>query len=296
VKEVCETLEETQDELFLYGFGRGAFIVRAVAGVLNTMYLPKSMSLKHFDQLYQSALDGLKALKEDDNRNGPKIIEFLRTHTVRPPKIQFVGVINTTGYTAEGNVHDLSLVPAVQNLRHAVAINENRTQLMAEVFETPAAKDMEGRSFIQAWFVGSHQDLGGGAREDGLSLYPLQWLIIESMRCGLVLKPSDEKSPISTRSSVFRLAFPQYVGDLPKLEESEKIEWQLLHSNGIQVSMFDLQSMHGSADNNDQAHNIQINESNVLYNNPPKLFNKGLIGWVDGGRSPGRSRWPSGCD
>ena len=281
VREVCETLEEPQDELFLYGFGRGAWLVRAVAGLLNTMYLPKSTSSKHFDRLYQSALDANKARKEDDNMNGPQIIDFLRTHTTRPPSIQFVGVIDTATYSAEGNIHDISFVPAIRNLRHVLAFNESRAELKAEPFETPTAKSMDGRSFIQAWFVGSHQDLGGAGREDGLSLYALQWMLIESMRAGLVLQSPDEKSPSGPRAKILSLAFPQYAGDLPKMGESEKIEWQMLHSNGIQVSLYDL-----SSSESNPAHIVQINTPNVLYNSPRKVFSKGLIGWWEAGKHP----------
>ncbi|EXJ65084.1 hypothetical protein A1O7_01424 [Cladophialophora yegresii CBS 114405] len=281
-REVSETLDEPQDELFLYGFGRGAFLVRAVAGLLTTMWLPKAASMRYFDRLYQSALDVYKARREDDNRNGPKIIEFLRSHTTRPPRIQFMGVINTVKYSVEETMHDISFVSSIQHLRHALAINEMRAQLGAEVFETPPAKDMEGgRSSVQAWFVGSHQDLGGGAFEDGLSLYPLQWLLIESIRAGLVLQVQDETAQ---GAKVLTLAFPQYAGGLPKLDDSEKIEWQMRYSNGIQVSFYDLQSLHGTSSDADQAHSVQINTSSPLYSNPPKVFNpKGLIGWCDAG-------------
>ena len=285
VKVICESLEEPQDELFLYGFGRGAFLVRAVAGLLNTMWLPKSTSLRYFDRLYQSTLEALKAKKEDDNMNGPKIIEFLRSHTTRPPNIQFVGVIDTVGYTAEGHANDISFVPAIQNLRHAVAFNESKSQLTAEVFESPSAKDMDGRTFIQAWFVGSSQDLGGGAFEDGLSLYPLQWLLIESLHAGLILESQDEKPLPRIKGSALSLAFPQFAGGLPTMGESEKIEWQLGHANGIQVSMYDVSSLHGTSSDTDQAHNLQINTPNVLYNSPRKVFtSKGLIGWCETGR------------
>lgn len=285
VKEVCETLEEAQDELFLYGFGRGAFLVRAVAGFLDTMQMPKSTSLRYFDRLYQSTLDFYKARKENDTRAGTKIVEFLRTHTARPPPIQFVGIINTVKYTIEDSLHDISFVPSIRNLRHGLAINETRAQLCVDVFETPSAKDMDGRSFVQAWFVGSHQDLGGGNFEDGLSLYPLQWILIDSVRSGLVLQSQeDSPRPVSKQTSLI-LAFPQYAGGLPRLDQSEEIEWQMLHSNGIQVSFFDLQSLHGTSSDTDQAHSVQINSSTPLYNHPPKVFgSKGLIGWNDGGK------------
>jgi hypothetical protein len=274
VKEVCNHLEEARDELFLYGFGRGAWIVRAVAGVLDAMWLPKSTSLRYFDRLYQSALDMLKARKEDDNRNGPQIVEFLRSHSARPPRIQLLCAIDTVKYSAEGHAHDISFVPSILNLRHALAINETKSLLSLETYAKPTVKDMTGRTFIQAWFLGSHQDLGGGALEDGLSFYPLQWILIESIRAGLALRNTD-KPATSSQASILRLVFPQYVGDLPKLNSGEMIEWQIDYSNKAHVSMFDLHSTHLN-----QAHTIHINLSNPLYNNPRKTFSsRALIGW-----------------
>lgn len=285
VRGACETLEDPRDELFLYGFGRGAFLVRAVAGLLDSMYLPKRTSMRYFDRLYQSALDVYKARHEDDNRNGPKIVEFLRSHTTQPPQIQFMGVLDTVKYTAEGNMHDISFVHSIRNLRHALALNETRSQLSLEAFDIPSIEEMQGRSFVQAWFMGSNQDLGGGAREDGLSLYPLQWILMESLRAGLILQSADDSQRRAYESeNPLALAFPQYAGTEPKLDGAEKIEWQIFHSNGIQISMYDLQTLHGSAASEDQSHNIQINTSNSLYNSQRKVFgSKGLIGWCETG-------------
>ncbi|KIX00191.1 uncharacterized protein Z518_10329 [Rhinocladiella mackenziei CBS 650.93] len=280
VKEACETLEEPTDELFLYGYGRGAFIVRAVAGILGTMRLPKRTSLRHFDTLYKSTLDVFRARHEDDNRNGPRIIEFLTSHTTLPPQIQFVGAFDTVKYTAEGSMHDLSLVGSIRNMRHALALNETRAQLNPEIIQVPASQEMQGRSLVQAWFMGSHQDIGGGARHDGLSLYPLQWMIVESVRAGLIIQSGGEEK--KKTEAPLALAFPQYAGDIPKLDGDEKIEWRIRFTNGIQISLYDLQSLHGGSSDEDQTHTVHINSSNMIYNSQRKVFGaKELIGWCD---------------
>ncbi|KAK5273023.1 hypothetical protein LTR96_002655 [Exophiala xenobiotica] len=283
VKEVCETLEEPRDELFLYGFGHGAFIVRAVAGLLDVMRMPKRASVRYFDRLYQSCLDVYKARAEDDNTNGPKMVEFLRSHSTLPIQIQFVGAFDTIKYNAEGHMHDLSLVSSIRHMRHALALNETRSQLSPEIVDCPSKRPeelQEGRSFIQAWFMGSNQDVGGGAAHDGLSLYPLQWMIIESLRAGLVIQPEEqeaEKGPLS-------LTFPQYAGGLPKLGSGEQIEWLIKHTNGIETSIFDLQMVIGGSNDKDQAHSIRINIPNTIYISQRKIFNKGaLIGYYANG-------------
>lgn len=286
VKEVCEVLEDPTDELFLYGFGHGAFIVRAVAGVLDILQLPKRTSVRYFDRLYQSCMDVYKARHEEDNRNGPKIIDFLRSHTTLPVQVRFVGAFDTVKYTAEGHKHDLSLVNSIQHMRHALALNESRSQLTPDFVEVPNnPADLQGRSFVQAWFIGSHQDLGGGTAHDGLSLYPLQWILVESIRAGLIIRPRDEKNGLDKREDVLSLAFPQSAGDSPRLGGDDAAEWHVEHDNGIRISLFDLQPVHGSSVEEDHIHGIQISPSSMLYTSYRKVFDSksGLIGYCTSG-------------
>ncbi|KAI1622333.1 hypothetical protein EDD37DRAFT_683031 [Exophiala viscosa] len=285
VKEVCEVLEEPRDELFLYGFGRGAFIVRAVAGLLDILHLPKRTSVRYFEKLYQSCLDVYKARHDEDNRNGPKIIEFLRSHSTLSVQIRFVGAFDTVRYTTEGHKHDLSLVSSIHHMRHALALNESRSQLSPEFVEIPKiSADLQGRTLIQAWFLGSHKDLGGGTDHDGLSLYALQWILVESIRAGLVIQ-WNEKEALIDKGNVLSLVFPQYSGDAPKLGGDDEAEWQVKHNNGIEVSLFDLQTVHGSSAEEDHVHGIQITPSNVLYNSHRTVFESksGLVGYCTNG-------------
>ena len=298
VKTICEALESSKDELYLYGFGRGAFIIRAVAGVMHTLRLPKRQSLKNFDTLYQSTLDCFKARYEDDNRNGPKIIEFLSTHTTLGPRIRFVGAFDTVKYTAEGNMHDLNMVSSINNMRHALALNETRSQFAPDFIENPSPEDMKDSTFIQAWFMGANQDLGGGSYEDGLSLYPLQWMILESIKAGLIVRYDDmQKAEGSTMENPLALAFPHFAGEVPKLDTEETIEWRIGYANGIQVALYDLQSVHGLANaEKDQTHSIHVSNSPGLYNTQRKIFGSkaislgksvqvdGLIGWNEQGK------------
>jgi len=71
-------------------------------------------------------------------------------------------------------------------VRHALALNELPRPFQVERFEekSPLAPTTD-RSRIDAWFLGSHDDLGGANEQDGLSLYPLQWMILESQKFGL---------------------------------------------------------------------------------------------------------------
>lgn len=268
VKQICET---DYDELAFYGFGRGAYIVRAVAGLLHHMGQPKSQ--RDFEEVYRKALDLEKAVREDDSTNGPKIVTWMkqRCHPCAP--IIFLGVFDTVKTVAERHIFDISFVPSIRNARHALAFNEVRVP--PELFPMPRPIDMDGRTFIQAWFVGAQQDLGGASRQDGLSLYPLQWMIVESMRVGIVFE-SDGKV-----EKVISLAFPQFAGSVPKLGDEERVEWQVGFKNGIQVSMYDLQSLHAAGGNED--HSLKMNAGSAVYNRQRQIFDSnGLVGWSAG--------------
>ena len=79
------------------------------------------------------------------------------------------------------------------------------------------------------------------------------------------------------------LAFPQFAGGLPIMGGEEKIEWQLGYKNGLQISMFDLQSLHGEK-TTDEDHSLRINTgSSTIYNRQRQIFSSGrLNGWSQG--------------
>ncbi|KAF7550321.1 hypothetical protein G7Z17_g5805 [Cylindrodendrum hubeiense] len=241
VRDVCSTLDHPEDELWLYGSGHGAFVVRAVAGIVHRMGLLKQHLTGRFEEQFDSTCALIKAELEDDYRYGTQLVQTIKDNANDPPRIPFVGLFDTVKLTALKTPYDISFVPSIDTLRHALAINESRSSRAPEVLEVPSDTDMTRRSLVQAWFLGTNDDLCGGTANDGLSLYPLQWILLESIEAGLSLlsmeKPTAGENPLS-------LVFPQYAGNLPSLDGSEDIEWRLKYSNGIEVSMFDLQSTH----------------------------------------------------
>ena len=230
--------------------------------------------MSNFDDAYTRALELERARSLDDSLNGTKLLSQLKILCDESPTIRFVGVLDTVKPSLEKHQYDISFVPSIRTVRHAVAFNEVR--LFPELYETPAANTMDGRSFSQAWFMGGHSDLGGGTQHDGLSLYPFQWLLIESMKAGIIFD-RDRKG------DTLQLAFPQFAGNLPNLESEEKIEWRLKFANHMQVTMFDLASLH-AASKAESTHTIRINASSNVFNNQRKIWNnttKALLGYDD---------------
>ena len=273
-KDVVFKLGNPHDEVYFYGFGRGAYIVRAVAALLHFMGMPKDKNA--FEDVYERALEIEKAHARDDSLNGSKLLSQLKILSNAPPIIRFVGVFDTVKPSLEKHQYDLSFVSSIQIFRQALAFNE--TSVVPEIIEPLAASSMEGRSMVQAWFVGSHLDMGGGTQYDGLSLHPYQWMLLESIYAGIILQPDS-------KAKYLELAFPQFMGQLPTLGGEEKIEWRIRYSNDISVAMFDLQSLHNDTES-ENAHNIHLDQSSRIFKAQRKIWNassKALAGWNEVG-------------
>lgn len=293
VQQICQVLDGPQDELFLYGFGQGANIARAVAAVIHHMGIPKKNTSYKFGELYQHGLDLIRAKREDDGIKGSKILRIFEQHCEGAPQIQFAGLFDAVKGAADKTVYDISLLNSVRNLRHALALNETRTSLTPDLVAFPKSTDLAGTSLIAAWFLGTHDDIGGGVNHDGLSLYPLQWMVLESIKAGLILKPSKDiagENPLS-------LVFPQFAGEAPRLEADEHIEWRLQFVNGLEISMFDLHASHSKTKGaDDSTHSVRLQEDTSFYTSPRKVFDyNGVSGWSEIGTYTDLvfSRWPA---
>lgn len=282
VRDICYALERPEDELWLYGSGHGAFVVRAVAGIMHHMGLPRNRN--QFEDMFQAACALIKAQLEDDYRNGPQLMQTLKSQCNGPPRMPFVGLFDTVKLSSLKTPYDISFNPSIESLRHALAINENRQSRAPEVVEVPQDADMSARSLIQAWFLGTTDDMCGGTENDGLSLYPLQWMLLESIQAGLSV--GHEKAAAS--ENALSLVFPQYAGGLPNLDGSEDIEWRLRYTNGIQLSMFDLQSTHAvRLGAGVEPHTMKFASERYSRNATRKVFGlNGLHGWNANGNIP----------
>ncbi|KAF4345022.1 hypothetical protein FBEOM_896 [Fusarium beomiforme] len=279
VKDVCLVLERPEDELWLYGSGHGAFIARAVAGVVHRIGLPGPEA---FDELFDATLGLIKAQLEDDFKRGPQLLQRIKSEAQEPPRIPFVGLFDTIINNSKTS-YDISFNPSIETLRHALAINDNRSNKTPEILNIPEDADMTYRSLIQAWFLGTHEDMIGGTAHDGLSLYPLQWMVLESLYSGLRVNNMGDSKIIDNPMA---LIFPQYAGNLPPLDGSEEIEWRLQYTNGLRISMFDLQSAHAkkSADGVEM-HSIKLDTDCYKHAANRKVFGTdgSLKGWCDAG-------------
>jgi uncharacterized protein (DUF2235 family) len=177
------------DEIYLFGFSRGAYTVRTLAGFMFHLGLLQKSDDFFVPDLFKAyeAVKDLQAVKADPN--------FKNLHDVRPcPKISFIGVWDTVGALGAqgplGNLingnrfvyHDIELNGSIQNAYHALAIDERRVPFKPSLWTKPAGWS---GTVEQTWFCGVHCNVGGGYSPDGLANEALHWLIERAEKIGL---------------------------------------------------------------------------------------------------------------
>jgi len=189
------------DRLFLFGFSRGAYTVRAVASFLR-MY---GLVSRGNEPLVPYALRMMWAVhklqRRQRNRGAPRdprigeyftlARQFKQTFS-RKCEPHFVGVWDTVS-SVGWFTNPLSLPYTADNPniaigRHAVAIDERRTFFRTNLWRGAKGEHSVGpKDLKQVWFPGVHSDVGGGYPEcqSGLSKIALKWMIDEAKSAGL---------------------------------------------------------------------------------------------------------------
>lgn len=158
--------------------------------------------------------------------------------------IRFLGLFDTVKRVDDGSTYDISFLGSIFNVRHALALNETCVHFKPETYDLDSDTATQERSLIEAWFVGSHADLGGGAKDDGLSLYPLQWMMLESKNYGIVLEHRPGTSPAQRIEDPIQLVLPTQ-STPGSANQSKAVEpWSFRYANGLEVKMWDLRPSH----------------------------------------------------
>lgn len=175
------------DSVFIFGFSRGAYTARSLAGlVYRCGLLIDSNSLKaDVESIY-------KAYKDKD---AGRMDDYKSANSKCP--IDMLGVWDTVGALGipisilrEGgekvfSFHDTKLSPEVKFACHAVAIDEKRQSFQPTLWQETA----ENKSRMkQVWFPGVHSDVGGGYLERHHSDVALKWMVDQAEGRGLLIK------------------------------------------------------------------------------------------------------------
>lgn len=173
------------DEIFLFGFSRGAYTARSVGGLIGYAGLIGKRDLDRFDDLWTGY-----RLRDKVSHPDPRP-QFEKRHSAR---VKCVGVWDTVGSLGiPGNIdkvftefykfHDTGLGLHIDNAFHALALDERRKAFQPTLWhQNPKAKDddkAKEQVLRQVWFTGAHSNVGGGYDEHGLSDITLAWMASE---------------------------------------------------------------------------------------------------------------------
>lgn len=183
---------EDGDEIYFFGFSRGAFTARSTAGMIRKCGILKRESVAEYraaSKLYHSNVHP----DEEPAR------EFKKKHSVCRDgdiKVKFIGVWDTVGALGiplrglrsltkrRHQFHDTQLSGTVEFAYQALAIDEHRAPFEPAVWKyVPKA----GQTVEQVWFAGVHSDVGGGYPESQTSDIPLEWMLEKARGAGLAL-------------------------------------------------------------------------------------------------------------
>jgi uncharacterized protein (DUF2235 family) len=182
------------DAIFLFGFSRGAYTARSIAGMIAICGLPTA-GLD--DNLVNTAF---QAYREKDATKRAAILATLNKYNLFNAQIKMVGVWDTVGSLGIpalfGGVDpliygflDTNLHPDVLNAYQALAIDERRKQFPATLWIPPTPL-VAGQVLEQVWFAGVHCDVGGGYPETGLSDITFSWMLDKAIKLGLQTAPT----------------------------------------------------------------------------------------------------------
>lgn len=173
---------EPEDKLFIFGFSRGAFAARALAGLLHStgLLLPGTENLIPYALQYWQRDFGPGSV-------GGRLCAEFKSTLGRPCPIHFIGIWDTVG--SVGFINHFRTFPftfhnpSVGHIRHAVSIDERRSCFRQNLMEP----GFDGQDVRNVWFAGVHSDIGGGypAAAAGLAKLAFEWMMREASQCGL---------------------------------------------------------------------------------------------------------------
>jgi uncharacterized protein (DUF2235 family) len=184
---------EAGDELYLFGFSRGAFTARSLAGFIRNAGI---LTPAHADRIDE----GYALYRNKEGPDAASAVAFRERYawSVRTP-ITFIGVWDTVGALGVPDVglpwtnwlnrryqfHDTQLSSTVRYAYQALAVDEARRPFVPTLWAPkPGVPD---QTVEQVWFTGVHCDVGGGYPESELSDITWHWMAARACATGLAL-------------------------------------------------------------------------------------------------------------
>ncbi|RLA46184.1 MAG: DUF2235 domain-containing protein [Gammaproteobacteria bacterium] len=184
------------DKIYLFGFSRGAYTVRALCGLINNCGIVKRSDAKLIGKAWRM----YKSAAAKNHPDGHSARDFRCDHCHNSRKVHFVGVWDTVGalgvpfslmglLDSKDEFYDTKMGANVSFARHALAIDEQRQDFEPTIWNSRTEVDLK-----QVWFAGVHSDIGGSYPPDSVtnavvSDIALGWMLDQAKAVGLKIEP-----------------------------------------------------------------------------------------------------------
>lgn len=196
---------ESGDKIYLFGFSRGAYTARSIAGLIRNVGILR----RNYMHLIDLAFDHYRNKAPTWAPDGAEAIAFRQAYSHPDKSIEFIGVWDTVGALGapygrfigwvvdkifKCSFHDDKLSSWVKSAYHALAADEKRWPFRPTRWQLnvkhkssneEARKSGKTPNFEEKWFPGAHSDVGGGYPETGLSDIALEWMSFRANYHGL---------------------------------------------------------------------------------------------------------------
>jgi uncharacterized protein (DUF2235 family) len=227
------------DRVYLFGFSRGAYTARSLAGLIHNCGILREKCVGQVDAAFAF-------YRDRTNQTHPKTIAsqlFREMYSHAGSKVFFTGVWDTVGalgipeqipgwkelskvfpgWERLWGFHDTRLGPDVTFAYQALAIDEQRPPYEPTLWlRDNSARD--GQTLEQVWFAGVHSEIGGGTSDASLSDIPFLWMLAKARAAKVRFKagqPLDGFADLELPAPAPNYAEP--------IAQSRHGLWQLLH-------------------------------------------------------------------
>ena len=180
------------DRICVFGFSRGAFTARSIAGIVNEFGIVQAGARTLIALIVRTYFTKPNAAARA-NKNRGSVAEDIRRNFCSPAgsqaHIHFVGVWDTVESVGllglkirtDRNVRNRKYL----HVRHAVSLDETRWKYSPRLYTDEGPPELPGQTFRQVWFNGCHSDVGGSYARAELSDIALRWMLDEAAAPGV---------------------------------------------------------------------------------------------------------------
>jgi uncharacterized protein (DUF2235 family) len=193
------------DDIYIFGFSRGAYTARSIAGMLAAFGVPtRNLDNQTVKRMFEAYRIG-----DHDTRLKAKAA-LSAEYGLADVKVRMVGVWDTVGSLgvpghlfsdfdqAKYGFLDTTLNPCIQNAYHAISLDERRASFLPTLWTNPDGSSRNNDDQVQqVWFPGVHCDVGGSYAQCELSNITLRWMVDNAKRCGLVFDDTEVQKCLS---------------------------------------------------------------------------------------------------